>query len=236
MDGHANLLIILLAIAYVAILFLVLLRSENSAAQNPRWRAAVYGLSTGLCVAGWIFYGAEGYVADNDWRFAANYLSPLLIFTLFFPLWLKVGKVAHRENVGSLADFLASRYGKSRVLGPLVACVAIFGTMPYTALQLKSLIVGWRQVTGQQSSEDLALLVLTGLFIGFAIIFGTRRPSTGERNQGLMRVVAIGAVVKIVTMAVATLPILAAIGRAFGSSSTMDSSKVSTFLSPRATR
>ena len=211
MEGHAGFLIVILGIAYVAIQFLVLLRSENSTAQNPRRRAAVYGLSTGLCVAGWIFYGAEGLVADNDWRFAANYLSPLLIFTLFFPLWLKIGKVAHRENVGSLADFLASRYGKSRVLGPLVACVAIFGTMPYTALQLKSMISGWRHVTGQQSSEDLALLVLTGLFIVFAIVFGTRRPSAGERNQGLMRVVAIGAVVKLLTMAVTAIPALATI-------------------------
>ena len=216
LEGHADFLIIILAIAYVAILFLILLRSENSAPQNPQQRAAVYGLSTGLCVAGWIFYGAEGLVADNDWRFLANYLSPLLIFTLFFPLWLKIGKVAHRENVGSLADFLASRYGKSRVLGPLVACVAIFGTMPYTALQLKSLISGWRHATGQQSSEDLALLVLTGLFILFAIAFGTRRPSAGERNQGLMRVVAIGAVIKLVTMAAAAITPLATITFAIG--------------------
>jgi signal transduction histidine kinase/Na+/proline symporter len=211
LEGHTGFLIIVLAIAYVAFLFLVLLRSENNVAQSSRRRAAVYGLSTGLCVAGWIFYGAQGFVADNDWRFLANYLSPLLIFTIFFPLWLKIGKVAHRENVGSLADFLASRYGKSRVLGPLVACVAIFGTMPYTALQLKSMISGWRHITGQQSSEDLALLVLTGLFIVFAIVFGTRRSSAGERNQGLMRVVAIGAVVKLVTMAVAAIPPLTAI-------------------------
>lgn len=211
LEGHTGFLIIMLTVAYVGILFFVLLRSENSTRQNPRRRAAVYGLSTGLCVAGWIFYGAEGFVADNDWRFLANYLSPFLIFTFFFPLWLKIGKVAHRENVGSLADFLASRYGKSRVLGPLVACVAIFGTMPYTALQLKSLVIGWRQITGQQSSEDFALLVLTGLFIGFAIAFGTRRSSTGERNQGLMRVVAIGAVVKLVTMAVVTIPTMAMI-------------------------
>jgi Na+/proline symporter len=211
LEGHTDVLIIALAVAYVAILFLVLLRSENSTAQGSKLRAAVYGLSTGLCIAGWIFYGAEGFVADNDWRFLANYLSPLLIFTLFFPLWLKIGKVAHRENVGSLADFLASRYGKSRVLGPLVACVAIFGTMPYTALQLKSMISGWRHVTGQQSSEDLALLVLTGLFIIFAIVFGTRRTSAGERNQGLMRVVAIGALVKLATMTIAAIPQLTAI-------------------------
>lgn len=214
MEGHADFLIIVLAVAYVAILFLVLLRSEKGVAQNPRRRAAVYGLSTGLCVAGWIFYGAEGLVADHDWRFLANYLSPLLIFTLFFPLWLKIGTVAHRENIGSLADFLATRYGKGRVLGPLVACVAIFGTMPYTALQLKSLMIGWRQITGQQSSEDLALLVLTGLFIGFSIVFGTRPLSTGERNQGLMRVVAIGAVVKLVTMAIVTIPTLTIIAQA----------------------
>jgi signal transduction histidine kinase/Na+/proline symporter len=211
LEGHTGALIIILAIAYVAILFLVLLRSENSTTRNPRRRAAIYGLSTGLCVAGWIFYGAEGFVADNDWRFLANYLSPLLIFTLFFPVWLKIGKVAHRENVGSLADFMASRYGKSRILGPLVACVAIFGTMPYTALQLKSMISGWRHATGQQSSEDLALLVLTGLFIVFAIAFGTRHPSASERNQGLMRVVAIGAVVKLATMAVAAIVPLATI-------------------------
>jgi signal transduction histidine kinase/Na+/proline symporter len=211
LEGHTGFLIVVLAVAYVAILFLALLRSENGVARHAGRRAAVYGLSTGACVAGWIFYGAEGYVADTDWRFLANYLSPFLIFTLCFPLWLKIGKVAYRENVGSLADFLASRYGKSRVLGPLVACVAIFGTLPYTALQLKSLLVGWRHITGLQSSEDMALLVLTGLFIGFTIAFGTRHASSGERNQGLMRVVAIGAVVKLVTMAVAAIPPLAAI-------------------------
>lgn len=46
-----------------------------------------------------------------------------------------------------MADFISSRYGKSPALGAAVAGVAILGSVPYIALQLKSLSMAGEMIT-----------------------------------------------------------------------------------------
>jgi Na+/proline symporter len=47
-------------------------------------------------------------------------------------------RVAKANRITSIADFVASRYGKSQLLGGLVTVIAVVGVIPYIALQLKA--------------------------------------------------------------------------------------------------
>lgn len=46
--------------------------------------------------------------------------------------------IAKTQRITSIADFIASRYGKSTVLAGLVTIIAVVGIMPYISLQLKA--------------------------------------------------------------------------------------------------
>jgi Na+/proline symporter len=47
-------------------------------------------------------------------------------------------RIAKANRITSIADFVASRYGKSQLLGGLVTLIAVVGIVPYIALQLKA--------------------------------------------------------------------------------------------------
>jgi Na+/proline symporter len=47
-------------------------------------------------------------------------------------------RISKANRITSIADFVASRYGKSQLLGGLVTVIAVVGVIPYIALQLKA--------------------------------------------------------------------------------------------------
>ena len=47
-------------------------------------------------------------------------------------------RLAKGQNITSIADFIAARYGKSQAVAATVALIAIVGMIPYIALQLKA--------------------------------------------------------------------------------------------------
>ena len=44
--------------------------------------------------------------------------------------------ISKQENITSIADFIAARYGKSQSLAVVVALICLVGVLPYCALQL----------------------------------------------------------------------------------------------------
>ncbi len=50
----------------------------------------------------------------------------------------KIIRITKANRITSIADFIASRYGKSTLLGGLVTVIAVVGITPYIALQLKA--------------------------------------------------------------------------------------------------
>jgi len=50
----------------------------------------------------------------------------------------KMLRISKQNRITSLADFIASRYGKSALLGGLVTVIAVIGILPYISLQLKA--------------------------------------------------------------------------------------------------
>jgi Na+/proline symporter/signal transduction histidine kinase len=197
-----SLMILGLVVAYMAVLFAVAWHQERPAAR-ARGRglgASVYALSLAIYCTSWTYYGAVGTAARDGWEYLPIYIGPVLGLTVLFPLWRRIAAAARRENVGSMADFVASRYGKSQTLGAAVTLVAILGSLPYIALQLKSLSMAGALLTAGTpvaGSESLTVLVLAGVLAGFAILFGARRPDLTEHNRGLIQAIGLESLVKL---------------------------------------
>ncbi|MDP3404162.1 MAG: PAS-domain containing protein [Brevundimonas sp.] len=209
-------LILMLVAAYMALLFAVAGRSERPgrAVQGPRpW---AYALSLAIYCTSWTYYGAVGTATRDGWDYLPIYLGPVIGLVLLFPLWRRITAAAKRENIGSIADFISSRYGKSPALGALVACVAIFGSLPYIALQLKSLSMAWQLVTAGTAvagSEHVTVSVIAAVLAGFTILFGARRADLTEHNRGLIHAVALESVIKLAALlAVAVFAALLLLG------------------------
>ena len=49
-------------------------------------------------------------------------------------------RIAQTYRITSIADFIASRYGKSPLLAALVTLITVVGIVPYIALQLKAVV------------------------------------------------------------------------------------------------
>jgi signal transduction histidine kinase/Na+/proline symporter len=167
-------------------------------ALRRRLRPVLHGLSLATLCSAWTYFGAVGDASRGSWLFLANALGPILAITAGYPVWRRIALLAKRENVGSLADFLGARYGKSRSLGIAATLVAGLGALPYIALQLTVLMSAWRHVGGAVDQDGWQTAFLTVVLAGIAILFGARRPSLTQHNRGLVGMLAFESVVKLV--------------------------------------
>ncbi len=87
----------------------------------------------------WTFYGSVGRAASSGIGFLPVYLGPTLMIALWWYVWRKVIRISKTYRITSIADFVASRYGKSQRLGGLVTVIAVLGVIPYISLQLKAI-------------------------------------------------------------------------------------------------
>ncbi|NJD90838.1 MAG: stage II sporulation protein E, partial [Geobacter sp.] len=169
----------------------------------------VYALSITVYCTSWTYYGSVGRAATTGLDFLAIYLGPsLTAFTWWFIL-RKIVRIAKNNNITSIADFISSRYGKSQQLGAIITLIAVFGIIPYIALQLKAVATTFSIICNHPSfiiSSDLKdsfLLadpaLLFAIFISiFGIIFGARTLDTQQRHEGLVAAIAFEAIVKLV--------------------------------------
>lgn len=191
-----------LVLAYMAVLFAIAWGADRGAAPAGRTSGPwVYALSLAVYCTSWTYFGAVGTASRSGWEFLPIYLGPTLTLLVCFPLWRRVLSAAKRENAGSIADFLSARYGKSRALGALVTVVAIVGSLPYIALQLKSLGMTYQELAGRDAagSGETVLLIAMAL-AAFAVLFGARRADLTEHNRGLVRAVAFESLVKLAAL------------------------------------
>ena len=200
-----SLLILAMVAAYMAVLFFVAWRTERPGPHAPARRPGpwAYALSLAIYCTSWTYYGAVGTASRDGWEYLPIYIGPALGIVVLFPIWQRIAAAARRENIGSIADFIAARYGKSQTLGALVAGVAIMGSLPYIALQLKSLSMAWQLVTAGTpvaGSERLTVSVIACVLAGFTILFGARRPDLTEHNRGLIQAIALESIVKLAAL------------------------------------
>jgi hypothetical protein len=121
----------------------------------------------------------------------------------------KMIRVTRVANITSLADFAASRYGKSALLGGLVTVIAVIGILPYISLQLKAvassfeILLQYPDLAVLQKGGSMPFLRVTALYVAmfmalFAIAFGTRQLDVSERHEGMVAAVAFESIVKLV--------------------------------------
>ena len=140
--------------------------------------------------------------------FLPIYLGPTLTFILGWFLIRKIIRISKVNRITSIADFIASRYGKSSFLGGLVTIIAVVGIMPYISLQLKAISTSFAVLQHYPDIEMPAklgstpILQDTALYVAlimaaFAILFGTRHIDASERHEGIVAAIAFESVVKL---------------------------------------
>ncbi|HET7787285.1 MAG TPA: histidine kinase, partial [Myxococcales bacterium] len=119
--------IVLVAFAYLGVLFAVAYYGDKRAGAgksiiaNP-W---IYALSLAVYCSTWTFYGSVGRAAATGIGFLPIYLGPTLMVALWWYAMRKIIRISKAYRITSIADFIASRYGKSQALGGLVTIIAV---------------------------------------------------------------------------------------------------------------
>jgi Na+/proline symporter/nitrogen-specific signal transduction histidine kinase len=159
------------------------------------------------CTA-WTFYGSVGRAATSGIGFLPIYLGPTLMAALWWYVMLKIIRISKQNRITSIADFIASRYGKSQMVGGLVTIIAVIGIIPYIALQLKAIsntfliVLEYPEVAmPHKQSAPLFLgdntFYIAMLLAAFTILFGTRHLDATERHEGLVAAIAFESLVKL---------------------------------------
>jgi Na+/proline symporter/signal transduction histidine kinase/ActR/RegA family two-component response regulator len=204
--------VVAVALAYLGILFAVASYGDRV---RPAWmsgacRPYIYALSLGVYCTSWTFFGSVGLSSATGFDFLPVYIGPILMFAVAYPIVLKIMRLAKAQNITSIADFIAARYGKSPNVAAMVTLAAVIGTLPYIALQLKAIAASLATVLEQPEVPviagitnqapvigDLALFVAIVL-AAFAILFGTRHVDATEHQDGLMLAIATESIVKLI--------------------------------------
>ncbi len=188
------------SLAYLLALFGVAAWADRRAAagRSVIGNAWVYALSMGVYCTAWTYFGSVGRAATGGVAFLPIYLGPTLAMVLAWLVLRKMVRIAKTYRITSIADFIASRYGKSRLLAGLVTLIALVGVVPYVALQLKAVASAWVVLTGQQGQDSTPIALIVALVLaGFTIAFGTRHLDNTERHEGLVAAIAAESVVKL---------------------------------------
>lgn len=214
--------VLAVAAGYVTTLFLVAWWGDRRSAGRPlvspnSWAAAIsYCLTLAVYNTSWSFYGSVGRAATSGLDFATIYIGPTLVLLFGQPLLSKVIAIAKAQNVTSISDFIAARYGKSQVLAAFVTLASLLGVLPYIALQLKAvgksfdyLILQPERAGGEalQFWQDSAFGVAASMAL-FAIVFGVRHVHASEHHRGLMLAIAFESVVKLLAFLIVALFVL----------------------------
>ncbi|HYD56934.1 MAG TPA: sensor histidine kinase [Burkholderiales bacterium] len=203
--------IVLSSFAYLGLLFAIAYYADQRADAGRPVIASpyVYSLSLAVYATAWTFYGSVGRAASDGVGFLPIYIGPTLMIALWWIVVRKMLRISKQNRITSLADFVASRYGKSALLGGLVTVIAVIGILPYISLQLKaisssySILVQYPEITmpsaqaaGLTIWSDTAFWVAM-ILAAFTIAFGTRHLDAAEHHQGMVAAIAFESLVKL---------------------------------------
>ena len=204
-------MIVAAGFGYLCVLFAVAYWGDKRAAEGRSLVASpyIYALSIAVYCTAWTFYGSVGRAATSGVDFLPIYLGPTLVAILWWHLLRKILRISKSNRITSIADFVATRYGKSQLLGGLVTVIAMIVITPYIALQLKGVstsfnvlmqyprIVMPSQLGGASIFEDTALYVAL-VMAAFSILYGTRHIDATEKHEGMVAAVAFESIIKLI--------------------------------------
>jgi Na+/proline symporter/nitrogen-specific signal transduction histidine kinase len=204
-------IILFVSFGYVGLLFVIAYYGDKRAdagrsiISNPY----IYALSLAVYCTAWTFYGSVGLASRSGLSFLTIYLGPTLMVTLGWVVMRKIIRISKVHRITSIADFIASRYGKSPTLGGLVTIIAVAGVIPYIAVQIKAisttffLIHQYPEISVTSTVANIPVLGDTAFYVAlmlavFAIFFGTRHLDAAERHEGLVAAIAFESIIKLV--------------------------------------
>src|SRR5262247_1943307 len=201
-------IVIIVALGYIGLLFVVASYGDRMRLRERANRAQflIYPLSLAVYCTSWTFFGSVGLASRTGFDFLTIYIGPILMIGLCWPLIVRIVRLAKAQNITSIADFIAARYGKSQAVAATVAIIAIIGSIPYIALQLKAVSASLGTILAHISETpggiqpvlgDIALFVAFAMAT-FAVLFGTRHIDATEHQDGLMLAIATESIVKLV--------------------------------------
>lgn len=203
-------LLVFASLAYIALLFMVAHWGDKprSWANRASYHPLVYALSLAIYCTSWTYYGMIGSANTDGWAFFPILLGPMLLFLFGLPMVEKLVSVSKQQNITSVADFIASRYGKRQRLALFVTLIAALATIPYIALQLKA--VGSSFVALTSSSSALAEFSINEMAAAlimavFAMLFGTRHIEVTEYRNGMILAIAFESLVKLLALVMASV-------------------------------
>jgi len=203
--------IVIASFAYVGLLFAIAFYGDKraDAGRSIIANPYIYALSLAVYCTSWTFYGSVGRAATSGIGFLPIYLGPTLMAALWWYVMLKIIRISKQNRITSIADFVASRYGKSQMLGGLVTIIAVVGIIPYIALQLKAIsgtfliMLQYPDVAAMPDKQGAVLFLgdntfyIAMLLAAFTILFGTRHLDATERHEGLVAAIAFESLVKL---------------------------------------
>ena len=201
-DAHAVTAAGLLALSlgYFGLLFLLAAWAERrrDQARRMRFRRPAYALALAVYCTSWTFFGAVGTAAADGWSFLPITLGPMLVWIFAHGFILRLVRAVQADGATSIADFIGGRFGKSRAVAALVTLLALFGTIPYFALQLRSIGTGFEILVG--GDRALPMAITAAVLAGFAILYGARRYSASGRNEAVLYAVAVESLLKLAAL------------------------------------
>jgi Na+/proline symporter/signal transduction histidine kinase len=206
-------MVVLAALVYLTALFAIAHVGESRGRRlmNGRFRPVIYALTLGVYCTSWTFLGSVGLSSRTGFDFIPIYLGPVLVVGLGSLFLGRIVRLAKANNIASIADFVASRYGKNQGVAATVTLICVIGVLPYIALQLKAIssslevFLSSALPAGTAAAPifgDISLLVALILAF-FAMIFGTRQVDTTEHQDGLMIAIAMESIIKLFAFLVA---------------------------------
>ncbi len=221
--------ILVVSFTYLGVLFAIAYYGHKRAdtgrsiISNPY----IYALSLAVYCTSWTFYGSVGRAADSGIGFLPIYLGPTLMALLWWFGLRKIIRISKTYRITSIADFIASRYGKSTLLGGLVTIIAVVGIVPYISLQLKAISNSFtilQQYPAILMPRDLEAVPILGdktfyvalLLAAFTILFGTRHLDVTERHEGMVAAIAFESVVKLLAFLAVGVFVTFGLYRGFG--------------------
>ena len=116
-------IVIAFALGYIGLLFVVASYGDRTRrfGREGRSRRFIYPLSLAIYCTSWTFFGSVGSASRTGYEFLTISIGPVLMVGLFAPLITRIVRLAKAQNITSIADFIAARYGKN----PAVAATVI---------------------------------------------------------------------------------------------------------------
>jgi Na+/proline symporter len=199
-------LLIASGLVWLGLLFGAALLGERRPGLFNRQWPYIYALSLAVYCTSWTFYGTVTQAARSGWWLPPTFIGTILLYAFGIGLLLKLVRMARAQRATSLADFIATRLGKSSSLAAALTAVAVLGLLPYIALQLKAVAMSFGLLTRNEALEapawqDSALYVALAMAL-FAMLFGTRSANAAEHNRGLVLAMAVESLLKLGAMLV----------------------------------